>query len=181
MVVGMHGHDGRLRIQPSTDNPERFRKGARLHIAGEAYTVGRVVSGQAGHLLMDLVGLDTQEEAAVLLHEPVVVPAEDVPEPPSGTYYHYQLIDMTVKDPSGAVLGRLSEVLSTGANDVYVVTGDASELMVPALADVVVDDNVAAGEMTVALPEGIEPRALSPAKAPKRPNRRVRRSRPSAS
>ena len=84
---------------------------------------------------------------------------------------------MDVVTPGGQALGVLREVLVTGANDVYVVVTDGSELLVPALADVVVAVDVDARRMTVDVPPGLEPRALQPAK-PAPPRRRRRRPGP---
>ena len=174
VVVGTHANDGTLRIQPETDNPERFRKGATLRIATADYIVERAATGKDRILLVKLVGLDAPEEAVELLHQAVVVPVSAVPTLPEDTYYHYQLLDMTVVDSSGASIGTITEVLSTGANDVYVVTGEETELMVPALADVVLAVDVERGRMTVEVPEGIEPRAIDTKRAP-RPAARSRR------
>jgi 16S rRNA processing protein RimM len=50
----------------------------------------------------------------------------------------------------------LTEVLFTGANDVYVVARPAGELLLPALRDVIVRVDLDAGVMTVALPPGLD-------------------------
>ena len=109
------------------------------------------------------------------------MPLAEVPSPPAGTYYHYQLLDMDVVTQEGEALGRLAEVLVTGANDVYVVRSEHSELLVPAIADVVVDVDVETRRMTVVLPPGLEPRPLpagKPAARRKPPRRRPRPRRP---
>ncbi len=175
-VVGTHGYDGRLRVQSETDNPDRFRKGASVRIGAETYTVASVARATGGALLLKLDGVDTREAAAALLHELVIVGQTDVPDLPEDTYYHYQLLGMTVVTAEGTLLGTLTEVISTGANDVYVVTSPESELLVPAIADVVVEVDVAHTRMTVAVPEGLEPRPLTANRPPKRrpPRRRPR-------
>ena len=182
-VVGVHGNDGRLRVAPESDNPDRFRAGSVLRIGGRRLTVRRASAMPGGALLLKLDGLDSREEAAKLTHELVVVPVAEVPAAPAGTYYHYQLLDMEVVAPDGRVLGRIREVVVTGANDVYVVASEDAELLVPAVADVVVDGDVDAGRMTVDVPLGLEPRPLRPAKPAPRPRRRrrpaPRRPRPS--
>jgi 16S rRNA processing protein RimM len=174
VVAGTHGTDGRLRVAPDTDNPRRFARGSRLLIAGAPYTVDRVTTSADGLLLIKLREIRNREDAALMKGEPVLVRASDLPALPEDTYYHYQLIDMTVVDTAGAELGRLTEVISTGANDVYVVTGDGSELLVPALAGVVVAVDVAERRMTIAVPEGIEPRSTMPKPPKTRPPRRRR-------
>ena len=184
-VAGVHGNDGRLRIATDSDNPDRFRAGSVLRIGERLLTVRRASAVPGGALLVKLDGLDSREEAAKLTHELVLVPLADVPAAPPGTYYHYQLLGMDVVTPGGQALGVLREVLVTGANDVYVVVTDGSELLVPALADVVVAVDVDARRMTVDVPPGLEPRVLKPAKpAPARRRRRrpgPRAPRPSSS
>ena len=71
-------------------------------------------------------------------------------------YYHYQIIDIQVYTlGSGSTLAGSLEIFSTGSNEVYVVSGDGKDLLVPALDDVILDVDVGAGEMTVDLPEGL--------------------------
>jgi 16S rRNA processing protein RimM len=175
VVVGTHGTDGVLRVQKESDNPERFRTGAALNVGERAFVVKRASSGPGGALLLKLAGLDTREAAAALLQEPLTVSTTDTPGLPENTYYHYQLLDMAVFGREGDQLGTLTEVLTTGANDVYVVTGKEAELMVPALANVIVEVDVEAGRMIVDVPEGLLPRPLTKAKPKsKRPQRKRR-------
>ena len=51
--------------------------------------------------------------------------------------------------------GRVSDILETGSNDVYIVSGDGGEILIPALADVVQDIDLERGVMVVSLPEGL--------------------------
>jgi hypothetical protein len=87
---------------------------------------------------------------------------------------------MQVVDTTGGLLGRLTEVIETGSNDVYVVTSESSEIMIPALADVLVVIDVDSNTMTVDIPEGIEPRLLSTPKKRRVGRRRPTQRRPTA-
>jgi hypothetical protein len=84
---------------------------------------------------------------------------------------------MAVVDTEGNELGRLTEVIPTGANDVYVVNGPDHELLLPALAGVIVNVDVDARRMTVDIPEGIEPRSTAPKPPKRKPPRRRRPAR----
>lgn len=176
-VAGVHGNDGWLRIRPESDNPARFSPGSVLHIAGRPHTVRRSTRASSGLLLVKLDGLDSREAASQLSHESVFVPLAEVPNPPADTYYHYQLLDMDVVTQEGEPLGKIGEVVATGANDVYVVRSERSELLVPAIADVVVAVDVGARRMTVVLLPGLEPRPLPAAKPAARRKPRGRRPR----
>ena len=52
-------------------------------------------------------------------------------------------------------LGEVAEILETGSNDVYIVSGEGGEILIPALADVVQDIDLERGVMVVSLPEGL--------------------------
>lgn len=178
-IAGTHGNDGRLRVDPDTDNPARFARGGTLSIRGNTFTVTRVANAAGGRvLLVTLAEVSTREEAATLVHQPVTALIADTPGLPSDTYYHYQLIDLRVSSVSGDDLGVLTEILTTGANDVYVVTGPASELMVPALGGVIAAVDLDTGTMTIDLPPGIEPRNTVPKPKRKPPRRRHKRPPP---
>ena len=61
-----------------------------------------------------------------------------------------ELIGLTAVDEAGETLGTVTEVMATGANDVYVVTtAEGGELLLPAIADVVLEIDIADGRMTV--------------------------------
>ena len=175
-IVGPHGKDGTIRVQPDSDNPNRFQRGARLIANGQELRVGHA-RPTSGGLLLRIEGITGRDAAVGLKGATLYVKAADAPEAPPDTYYHYQLLGMTAVDPDGAELGTVAEIVSTGSNDVYVVVSDAAELLVPALGDVVTHVDVGARRMIIAIPEGLEWRTLNPAKPkPKRPRRRKARS-----
>ena len=174
-VVGTHGHEGRLRIRPLTDNPQRFQRGRTLYLEGQRYRI-QEARRTGKELLVQLEGVDTLAAARVMVRKPLEVPQEDVPPPAEDTYYHYQLLDLTVHDEDGTHLGWLSEVITTGANDVYVVLQESQELLIPAIADVILAVDLDVRRMTVALPPGLEPRLLSPPKQAQPRRRHTRRS-----
>ena len=63
---------------------------------------------------------------------------------------------MQVLDESGALLGEVTEILETGANDVYVVTKPAGgELLLPAIPAVILDLDAAARTIRVHVLEGL--------------------------
>ena len=61
---------------------------------------------------------------------------------------------MNVRNIAGDQLGAITEILTTGANDVYVVTGTA-EILVPAISGVIVSVDISVSEMVVDLPDGL--------------------------
>ena len=61
----------------------------------------------------------------------------------------YEIVGLEVVTEDGKSLGRVSEVLSTGANDVYVVDGPSGETLIPAIASVVEAIDVAGGVLRI--------------------------------
>lgn len=170
-VLGAHGSDGRVRVQPETDNPQRFRRGARLVVGHRELHVDHVQRTPGGLLLVRFAEVATRQSAADLHGETLCVPTDEAPEAPVGAYYHYQLVGMDVLDQVGERLGALTEIIATGANDVYVVTAEGAELLLPAVGDVIVSVEAEANRMIVAVPDGLAWRALRPPRAGPKPRR----------
>lgn len=179
VILGAHGSDGRVRVLPETDNPQRFRRGARLIVRDRDLHVDHVQPTPGGMLLVRFTEIASRIDAASLHGEALCVPTSEAPQTPPDAYYHYQLMDMSVVDGTGEALGTLTEIISTGANDVYVVTGESAELLLPAVGDVILSVDVGTNSMTVAVPDGLAWRALNPPREKKKPRRRTaRRPRP---
>lgn len=152
-----HGIAGEILMDLYTDFPERFKPGRKLFI-GEGHTpvvlAGAKVHGRG--LLVKLDGVNNPEVAGQYRNTWLFVRTQDVPALPDGQYYQHQLIGLTVLDEEDRHLGRLTEVLETGANDVYVVTREAGgELLLPAIPQVILDLRPDEGYVRVHLLEGL--------------------------
>ncbi len=112
---------------------------------------------QKGLLYVKLSGIDDRDAAAALRERLLTVPESELAPLPEGQYYRFQLIDLAVATAAGEPLGRVTEVLATGANDVYVVRGDRGEILVPATAEVVKEIDLAAGRMVIEALPGLIP------------------------
>jgi 16S rRNA processing protein RimM len=59
---------------------------------------------------------------------------------PEGEFYYHELLGLSVLNETGESLGKVTEIIQTGANDVYVVTNAAgNEILLPAIAEVILD------------------------------------------
>jgi 16S rRNA processing protein RimM len=86
------------------------------------------------------------------------VRADDRPSLPDGEYYHHQLLGLRVISDTGQTLGRLVQILSTGANDVYIVRPEAGpDVLLPATDEVVQRVDLEQGEILVHLLPGLIP------------------------
>jgi 16S rRNA processing protein RimM len=137
-----HGVRGEVRVEIVTGYPERLAQRAHFYLARpDSDAVQRYpVEGlrfHRGTLLLKLGGCDDRNGADELRGMLVQIPTEEAVPLDEGEYYHFQIIGAAVETESGEALGRVVEVLETGANDVYVVRGPRGEVLVPAIESVV--------------------------------------------
>lgn len=163
LVVGKfrhsHGLHGEILMEVITDFPERIRQGKTLHI-GENHLPMKVISRRvhAGNLLLAFDGIETPEEASRLRNQWVYVPAGEIPPLAEGEYYHHQILGLQVKNEDGSELGQVSDILETGANDVYVVRSlSGNEILLPAIQSVILVIDLEKSEMIVHLLPGLLP------------------------
>jgi len=108
-------------------------------------------------LVLKLKGVDDPSAAEALKGHRVLVPGEDVPEPPDGGHYHAWLVGLAVVDAeSREVLGRVVDVTETAGSDLLVVEEtDGHELLIPIAPEFVHEVSQEDGRIEVRLPDGL--------------------------
>ena len=162
LVVGSlrraHGVRGEIVMEVLTDFPERLKAGTTVFV-GDTHAPMVIESARYHNegLIIKFGGLQTPEEAGRYRNQLVYVTTADRPLLPEGQYYEHQLIGFSVvEDATNESLGTLSEIMRTGANDIYVVTRpDGSEVLLPVIASVVLDLNVGTRTIRVHLLPGL--------------------------
>jgi 16S rRNA processing protein RimM len=150
-----HGVNGEMLMDVLTDFPQRLRKNKVVYVGEEheALTL-ETVRPQDRALLVSFAGFEGIDAIGRLRNFNVYVKISELPPLPEGEYYHHQLIDLRVVDETGKQLGALTEILETGANDVYVVTDtEGKEILMPAIADVVLKVDLEKREIQVRPPD----------------------------
>ena len=163
LVVGKlgkpHGIKGEIVMDVYTDFPERLVPGEIVFVGAQVQPLA--ITKTRPHprgMLLCFEGYQTREQAAELRNLLVQVRTTDRPELPQGDYYHHQLLGLNVVDERDRRLGRISAILETGANDVYVVRDDSgSEVLIPAIETVVKAISLEEGQVRVHLLPGLIP------------------------
>ncbi len=161
LVIGRvnkpHGIRGEIRVMPLTDDPARFARLKRVFLDEEGSRSVEVESSRLhkGVALLKLAGYDDRDAADGLREKWLFVATEDADPLAEGEYYLYQLIGLRVIDDQGNALGELTEVIETGANNVFVVEGESGQRLIPDIPDVVRAIDFEAGTMTVQLLPGM--------------------------
>ncbi len=162
-IVGAHGIRGDMLLIPLTDFPERFigMKELSISLPGKpvkSWQVQRLEPYEGKNsFFLRLRGVEDRSAAEAFKGASVTVADDERVELEEDEYWLDDIIGLTVLDSlTGNELGRVSEIIRTGSNDVYVVkTPDGKEKPVPAVGDAVVSIDVAGGTMTVNIPEGL--------------------------
>ena len=142
-----------------SDAPERFRPGSELTAvlpSGERRPV-KVIGSRPfqSRLLIRFDGFVDRTGAETLHGADLEVPRSAVKPLKDGRHYRFELVGLAVRTPRGEELGQLTDVFSTGSNDVYVIDGPRGEILLPALPEVIVSADVAGGVLVVEPPRGL--------------------------
>lgn len=155
-IVAPHGVRGDVRIYPDTDFPDRFLTMAFGYIGGVRYDVEHARFHKRV-VLMKFKGVDTRNDAEALVGKELQVRREDLVPLKEGEHYVFEVIGLTAVDTQGQLLGKVTDVIKTGSNDVYAVTdGEGRETLYAAIPDVIKSINVEEGAMVIDPPEWVE-------------------------
>lgn len=162
-IVGVHGLRGELKVELYTDFPERFEEGITLWAGrgGNSALQAVTVSGARPHknlMLLRLAQVASREEGETLRGTWLFVNEDEAVELDEDTFFVHDILGLQVVTDEGATLGKISDVLFTGANEVYVVSGKdlpSGELLLPATDEVVRAIDLEQGVMTVHLIAGL--------------------------
>lgn len=152
-IVAPHGVRGDLRILPDTDRPEIFKKLKTFVIGGKPYH--RISARPHKNIwIIHVEGAEDRNAAEALVGQQVYVPFSELPERPAGTYYYFQLEGLTVISDEGKTIGTISEILETGANNVYgVKTPEGKEIYIPAIPSCILKVDLPKKQMIVHMME----------------------------
>lgn len=161
--VGAHGVSGCFRVAPLTDFPERFADMREMRLFRGDVPV-RTISVDRVHfhdgknqILVFSSELKDCDEAEALRGLLIKIDETERPDLPEDTYWIDDLRGLRVRSVvSGNVLGVMTDVLQTGATDVYVFKKeDGREYMFPAIREVVLRVSLEEGLLEIRPPEGL--------------------------
>ncbi len=146
------GLSGEVEVEPLTDDTGRFKPGLSVR-AGAAVRQVEAVRNGAGTLVLKLIGVDDRDLADDLRGKYLEIETAEVQPLPEGSYYHWQLLGLEVFDIAGTRLGEITDIIDNPANDIYLLSAEDRQVLVPAVSEVVRSIDLAAGRMVVDLPE----------------------------
>jgi len=148
---------GALLVEPLSRIIESLEPGAKVFLGPENAPARLTASRfHKQRLMISLKGVHDRRQAEALRGQELKIRYDQAEPLDEDEYYYWQVIGLEVVLESGEVLGQVVEILATGANDVYVVRNAAGdELLLPAIAPVVLEVDLEAGRMLVRLLPGL--------------------------
>ncbi|MCY9666676.1 ribosome maturation factor RimM [Paenibacillus alginolyticus] len=159
-IVNSHGIRGELKVVPETDFPERFDKGNALIIV-DSQNKQTPVTVKTSRLHKNMFILQLEEfsninEVEKFKGSLLKIEAKDQQPLEEGEYYYHEIIGCKVVTEEGQELGLVSEVLTPGANDVWVVAlPKGKQLLLPVIDDVILEVDIANKTIRIHLMEGL--------------------------
>lgn len=162
IITKAQGIKGEFRVLPTTDDPSRFELlvGGEVKINGKTHKLTNARL-QKNIVILKLAEVNDRNTAESLINAVITIPAEKAIPLESDEFYIRDLIGLNAETEDGKPLGKLTRVMHTGANDVYVITPpEGDPFMLPAIKDVVRRVSIPEGKIILHLLEGI--RELKP-------------------
>ena len=160
-IVNSHSLKGEVKVISSTDfEEERFKKGSKLLITrGNQLIREVVVESYRNHknfLLVKFEEIDSVEEAEKLKNLQIKIDSTEVGELEENEFYFHEIIGCQVFDENDKNLGEIIDILTPGANDVWVIKGEnGKEILIPYIEDVVKQIDITNKKVNIEVMEGL--------------------------
>ena len=155
-ITNVHGLMGEVRVQPWADSPEFLCRFKTLYVDKTHWPIqverARVHKNMA---IIKFHGVTDVPSALAMRNAILYIDRNDV-QLPEGSFFLADIMGLEVRDAqSGQVLGKVDDILTLPANNVYVVRGGERELMIPAVPQFIAQVNSEEGYLRVNMMEGL--------------------------
>ncbi|MFP7232386.1 ribosome maturation factor RimM [Bacillus subtilis] len=161
-IVNTHGIKGEVRVISKTDfAEERYKPGNKLYLFMDGHNEPVEVTVNTHRLHKQFHLLQFQErqslnEAEELKNAIIKVPEEDLGELNEGEFYFHEIIGCEVFTEDGELIGKVKEILTPGANDVWVIGRKGKkDALIPYIESVVKHIDVSEKKIEIELMEGL--------------------------
>jgi 16S rRNA processing protein RimM len=156
-ITNTHGLMGEVRVQPWADSPEFLCKFKKLYLDNQG-SWGIKVEHARPHKNMAILKLENINDipSAVSMKNAILYIDRDDAKLPKGSFFIADLMGIEVRDAAtGEVLGKIADVRSLPASNIYVVQGGEREILIPAVDAFIAETNVEEGYIRVNMIEGL--------------------------
>ena len=163
VFASTHGIKGEICVYPTVDDPARFLKLSRVYFETKSGMREMTLEGVRFHksmVLLTFAGVSEINQILPYKGLSLYIAREDAVPLPEGRYYIADLLGCLVETDDGRILGKVKDVLETGANDVFLVRGEKDgtpkDYLIPHIRQCVLDVNVEQSRILVHMLDGLE-------------------------
>ena len=159
VITTTHGVRGEVKVFPTTDDPRRFKRLKEVILDTGREQIVLEIEGVKffkQFVILKFKGIDSINDVEKYRQKSLFVTRANAVPLRRNEYYIADLIDLKVLDENDQEIGKLKDVMETGANDVYIIEmTDGQELLLPAIKQCILDVNVEEGYMKVHILDGL--------------------------
>lgn len=159
VITTTHGIKGEVKVYPTTDDINRFKDLKKIYLdTGKEYLPLEIEGVKYFKQLVILKFKDIKDINDIEKYKgkDLLIDRKDAIELEEDEYFIFDLIDSEVYTEDGNKLGVLTEVLTSAANDVYIVkTNDNKEVLIPSIKECILDVDIANKRIKVHLLDGL--------------------------
>ncbi|MCR5687058.1 MAG: ribosome maturation factor RimM [Lachnospiraceae bacterium] len=159
VITKTHGVHGEVRVFPMTDDIRRFKKLKKTLVeTKDGYDTLECVSAKFFKQFAILAFKDhgSIESIEKYCGHGIFVTRADAVKPGKDEYFIADLIGLKVKDEDAGLAGEITDVIQTGANDVYSIElDDGRQLLLPAIKECVLDVDIKGGMIRIHVLDGL--------------------------
>ena len=159
VIAGAHGVHGEMKVFPTTDDHSRFDELKKIILDVNGMNKELIIM-QVKHLtkfvVLKIEGIDDPNQVMAYRNKSLYVPREEAIALEEDEYFAVDIIGLDVITDEGRNIGKIEDVISTGANDVYAVKDKARYWYLPAIKECILEVAIKEGRIIVHLMDGLE-------------------------
>ena len=159
VITKPHGVHGEVKVFPTTDDIRRFKKLKKTILDTGKQRIELECEGAKffkQFAILKFKGYDSIESVEKYCRCALLVTREDAVKLAKNEYFIADLIGVCTEDETGDVKGKITDVIQTGANDVYVIDlDDGRQLLLPAIKECIKEVDIEKGMMKIHILPGL--------------------------
>lgn len=159
VITSTHGIRGEVKVFPTTDDINRFKTLKQVILdTGKEYLDLEIegVKFFKQYAILKFKGIDNINDIEKYKGKDLLVTRDNAVKLEEDEYFIYDILGSKVISDEGNELGELTEVLTTAANDVYVVkTKEGKEILIPSIEECILNVDTEKKELKVHLLPGL--------------------------
>lgn len=160
VIANTHGVRGEVKVFPTTDDPARYKQLKTVLVDNGKEQLEWEISNVKFFKQMVIVkfkGVDNINDVLKYKGAKLLISRKNAVKLEKDEYFRADLFGLRAVDENGEQLGIIKDVLSTGANDVYVIRQEAgADILVPAIKECILKVDLEQKQMVIHLLPGLK-------------------------